>query len=423
MTEEFIHYLWRFQLIKLPLKTVYGEEVAVLHTGQLNTDAGPDFLDARIRIDNTLWAGDVELHVKSSDWHHHGHSDDRSYDGVILHVVYLHDSDVERPDRQLIPSLELKGTFDELLFEKYEGFLTSLGWIPCERSLTGVHPGRWQPWLYHLATERIGRRSLWIDRLFTSNNGHAELTLYHCLGTGFGQKINTTPFEWLVKSVDVKTVMRLQDDLLQLEALFFGQAGFLEGSFSENYPLELKEQYSFLQRKFDLRPLLPHVWKFLRMRPSGFPTLRIAHWAVFVHHHIDKLNQIPRIEKGIDLLPYFEQETSAYWQNHYHFERKSTGSVKRLGMDSVLAIILNSILPFLYVKAVRMGDKAAASRAVTMMESFQAEDNAVVRGWINAGVPCHTALESQALLELKNQYCDRKNCLHCSIGSELIRGG
>lgn len=422
MTEEFIHYLWRFQLIRNPLATDKQEEIEVISTGQRNRDAGPDYLNARIRIGETLWAGDVEIHVRSSDWHQHGHDADRGFDGVILHIVHENDQVIERFDGQEIPTLEIKKSYDPVLFDRYEAFLTSLGWIPCEGSIASVNTSVLEPWFNFLAEERMNRRSIWVDRLFTRNKGHLDLTLYHCLACGFGQKVNTDPFEWLAQSVDIMLIMKYQPDLHSLEALLFGQAGFLADSIKGDYPLSLADRYEYLRKKHGLQPLPVHVWKFLRMRPSGFPTLRLAYWAAFLHQHATQLGRLLQIENTDELLKSFEQESSAYWWTHYHFDKKTDSQCRKLGKDAILTIILNSIVPFLFVKGIRSGDKQVLHRLEEFMNNLYPEENSVIRYWKSIGIPVKSALSSQALLELKTQYCDRKNCLVCAIGNDLIRG-
>lgn len=421
MTEEFIHYLWRFQLIKGPLHSENKESIEVLSTGQRNRDAGPDYLNARIRIGETLWAGDVEIHVKSSDWIAHGHSSDRGYDGVILHVVIENDACIERFDGQEIPALVICDLFEPELFERYEVFLTSLGWIPCEGSIIQVDPSTWDSWFIYLAEERLARKSQFIDRLFAGNNGHLELTLYQCLASGFGQKVNTGPFEWLAQSLDLKLIMKHQEDISALEAMCFGQAGFLDEKPEDDYTARLTETYNFLKTKYDLENMPVHVWKFLRMRPAGFPTVKIAQWAGFLHHNADKLGKLLQLDRAEELLSFFDVETSEYWWDHYHFYRKTKSMPRKLGTDTALSIILNSIIPFIFVRGIRTGDKSILHRAIELLTLLPAEDNTVTRKWKSLGIEADQALTSQALLELKNQYCDHKNCLHCAVGNDLLR--
>ncbi len=422
MTEEFIHYLWRYQLLDRPWYTDSGELIEVVAQGTKNEDAGPDFLDARIRIGDTLWAGDVEIHVAASDWLHHGHEADRLYDGVILHVVHEPDTVIRRKNGLPIPMLVVDGIYDPAGYDLYERFLSSIGWVSCEKLLPEVKQEQCRDWIAYLAGERLQRKSVWVDELFSANHGHAEQTLYHCLAIGFGLKVNADPFEWLAKSIDLKIILKLQPDLSLLEALCFGQAGFLEEDFTDPYPLQLKEQYSFLKGKYGLCPLPVHVWKFLRMRPSGFPTLRLAHWAVFLHRQADKLSRISKMDNGKDLFELFEQESSEYWWNHYHFGSKASVWSKKLGTDTILAIILNSILPYRYISSVRKGELHGLNATLDVMRTLPPECNALTRKWEERGFSSGNALESQGLLELKSQYCDRKKCLDCFIGKGLMKG-
>ncbi|MHC1707974.1 MAG: DUF2851 family protein [Bacteroidales bacterium] len=421
MTEEFIHYLWKYQLLKHPLYTVNNESIEVFSTGQLNKNSGPDYLNARIRIGDTLWAGDVEIHVRSSDWHLHGHSLDRCYDGVILHVVFENDQSIKRVDNQEIAALEIQGLFDEEIFERYAAFLSSLGWIPCEKSLSQLNWETWDSWFIFLTEERLARKSQPIEALLTSFKGHLELAFYQCLSMGFGLKVNTTPFEWLAQSVDLKLVMKYQTNLPSLEALLFGQAGFLNEPPEDEYTMKLAEEYAFLKIKHDLEPMPVHVWKFLRMRPSGFPAQKIAQWAAFLHHNADKLVKIIHTNSVENILDFFNIETSEYWWDHYHFNRSCKFLPHKPGKDTVLMILLNSVIPFLYVQGCRTGDQSVVKASIELLRNLPSEDNALIRRWVELGVNCDNALCSQALLELKNQYCDHKNCLHCAIGIYLLR--
>ncbi len=420
MTEEFLHYLWRFQLINQPLFSMAGETLQVISPGVRNHDSGPDYLNARIRIGDTLWAGDVEIHVKASDWMTHAHGLDRAFGSVILHVVHEGDMVICRPDGQTIPTLDLTGRYDCMLLSKYEGFLTSMSWIPCANSVVQMEKQQWSPWLQHLAETRISRRSGWIDRLFIENQGHAETTLYHCLAAGYGLKVNTEPFIWLAKRMDLRILMRHQDELLSLEALCFGQAGFLNESPVDDYQASLLEQYRFFKSKYRLEPLEKHVWKFLRMRPAGFPTVRIAHFAAFMHAVADHPARLLNRPEADCILSLSGREVSSYWQTHYHFGRKGHRLPTMLGKDAALSIVLNCLIPFRYVLALRAGEQAATPELLEKMSQLPAEDNTITRSWRQYGIEAGTALESQALLELKNQYCNLKNCLQCDIGRTIL---
>ncbi|HRY32850.1 MAG TPA: DUF2851 family protein [Bacteroidales bacterium] len=420
MTEEFLHYLWRFQLIDQPLMSMDGEYLEVVSPGIRNHDSGPDYLNARIRIGDTLWAGDVEIHVKASDWMVHAHDVDRAFGSVILHVVHEGDREICRPDGQSIPTLNLSGRYDSILLSRYENFLSSISWIPCANSLLLMEENQIKPWLNHLAEVRISRRSGWIDRLFIDNQGHAETSLYHCLAAGYGLKVNAEPFTWLAKRLDLRMVMRHQDELLSLEALFFGQAGFLNEPAVDDYQASLLEQYHFFKAKYHLEPLEKHIWKFLRMRPAGFPTVRIAHFAAFLHEVADHPARLLKWQEPESIFSMFGQEVSPYWQVHYHFGKAGHRLPATLGKDAILNIVLNCLIPFRYVMALRAGEQLPAPELLEMMSHLPAEDNTVTRSWRQCGIEAETALESQALLELKNQYCNLKNCLQCDIGRIIL---
>ena len=278
MREEFLYYLWENRLTDKDLKTTEGEAVEVVATGYRNTDSGPDFLEAKIQIGNKLWAGHVEIHVKSSDWNHHGHQNDKAYKNVILHVVYENDTKVND-----IPTLELKGRFDEALFANYQRFISSKCWIPCEKSIAQVPVFTRLSWLDRMAVERLESKSGTVTKTLEANQFDWEDALYKLLMRYFGLKVNNEAFEYLAAILPFKTLLKHADNLLQLEAMLFGCAGFLEDNFTEDYPRLLKREFSVMRAKFNLPTMPAERWKFMRMRPSNFPTIRLAQMAQLIH--------------------------------------------------------------------------------------------------------------------------------------------
>jgi hypothetical protein len=284
MTEEFLHYIWQYRLYSPSLILRSGEKVEVLIPGIHNSDSGPDFFNARIRIGDTTWAGNIEIHIQSSDWKRHNHQHDMSYDNVILHVVWRHDTDIFRTDGSPIPTLELDGLYNEHAWKNYLGFMTSQKWIPCDTMIAGVDTFVRNAWLDRVLVERLERKALQVEHILSITNNDWAHTFYRLLARNMGFKLNNQAFEMLAQSLPYQFLAKHADDLFQVEAMVFGQAGLLSASFSDEYPQRLKREYGFLQKKFDLTPVDAHLWRFMRLHPGNFPTLRLAQFASIIHH-------------------------------------------------------------------------------------------------------------------------------------------
>lgn len=433
MTEEFLHYIWKYRLFNhAGLATTTGEQISILKTGTHNTDAGPDFFDARIKIGATLWAGNVEIHINSSSWAKHNHQKDNAYNNVILHVVYDHDEVAKNSDGRSVPALELRNKFDMQLYERYTYFRNSKAWIACEKQISSVEAFVKRGWLERLGAERLERKSeIILDDLKIHNNDWAGVFHIH-LAKNFGLKVNAGPFTQLARSLPLSILGKHKNSLLQVEALLYGQAGFLEGNFNEEYPLSLKKEYDFLRKKYSLKPLETHLWKFLRLRPSGFPTIRISQFASLFFRSGPLFSLITESENTEKILPLFRVSASEYWNSHFTFEapvqahplkRGKTGSArpKKIGESTINAIIINTVVPFLFVYGKQKADHIYQEKALKFLESLPAEQNAVTSQWEKYGFNNSSAFDSQSLLELKNEYCQKKKCLDCAIGSRLLR--
>ena len=415
MREEFLYYLWENRLIDKALQTTEGEAVDIVATGYRNTDSGPDFLEARIQIGDKLWAGHVEIHVKASDWNRHGHQTDKAYKNVILHVVYENDTKVNN-----IPTLELKGHFDETLFANYQKFISSKNWIPCEKSITQVPVFTRLSWLDRMAIERLESKSETVTKILNTNQFDWEDALYKLLMRYFGLKVNTEAFEYLSNILPFKTLLKHADNLLQLEAMLFGCAGFLEDDFTEEYPLLLKREFAVMKAKFNLLTMPAERWKFLRMRPSNFPTIRLAQMAQLIHKNGCLFSKIREAKNGNEVKSMFNVAASEYWKTHYRFGTPTESKPKHLGDSTADVLMINAVAPLLFCYGKLHKDDSVCETAMQFLEETEAEDNAIIRHFTQCGITAENAMQTQALLHLYSYFCKRKRCLECRIGNVLL---
>ena len=416
MREEFLYYVWENRLIDKTLQTTEGESVEVVATGYRNTNSGPDFLEAKIQIGDKLWAGHVEIHVKSSDWKRHGHQTDKAYQNVILHVVYEHDTKVND-----IPTLELKGHFDETLFANYQRFISSQGWIPCEKSIAQVPVFTRLSWLDRMAVERLEGKSESVNKILETNQFDWEDALYKLLMRYFGLKVNNEAFEYLATILPFKTLLKHADNLLQVEAMLMGCAGFLEDDFTEEYPLLLKREFAVMKAKFNLLTMPAERWKFMRMRPSNFPTIRLAQMAQLIHKNGCLFSKIREAKNAVEVRALLDVKASEYWETHYRFETASETKPKHLGDATADILIINAVVPLLFCYGKLHKDESVCETALQFLEETKAEDNAIIRHFAQCGIKTENAMQSQALLHLYNMYCKRKRCLECRLGNVLLK--
>lgn len=343
MREEFLYYIWENRLTDKDLKTTEGESIDIVATGYRNINSGPDYLEAKIRIGDKLWAGHVEIHVKSSDWNHHGHQNDSAYKNVILHVVYENDTQVNN-----IPTLELKGCFNDNLLPQYQAFISSKTWIPCEKSIDRIPIFTRLSWLDRMAIERLESKSKTVTKILEANHFDWEDALYKLLMRYFGLKVNNEAFEYLANILPFKTLLKHADNLLQLEAMLMGCAGFLEADFSEEYPLLLKREFAVMRAKFNLMTMPAERWKFLRLRPSNFVTIRIAQIAQLIHKNGCLFSKIKTAKDTAEVKALFDVEASEYWKTHYRFEVPAESKPKHLGTTTADVLIINAATPLLF---------------------------------------------------------------------------
>lgn len=421
MTEEFLYYLWSYYFAGRNLFTCQNEALQIVHPGYRNEDSGPDFFDARVRIANTLWAGNIEIHVKASDWLKHHHQSDLAYDSVILHVVYEADKPIHRKSGALIPTLELKGNFDENLFHKYQGFVLSDHWIACKNDIGRVNHFVLRNWMSRLAVERLEQKALAIKQNLAHAHSDFIEVFYIQLMRSFGFKTNSEAFEQLAHSLPFFILAKHKNNLTQIEALLFGQAGFFLSHYNDNYPNRLKDEYEFLANKYNLTPLRPFIWKYMRMRPSNFPTIRMAQFAQLIYRSTGLIHKILEAERIDDVIDLFNTAASSYWNNHYRFDLPSPPSSKKLGKSSITLILINTIVPFLFVYADTKQDTELKDKALSWLSQLPAENNTIIRHFKEVSVNSQSALHSQALIQLKKHYCDQKRCLYCAIGHQILK--
>jgi hypothetical protein len=420
MKEEFLHYLWKYKLFNTSnLRTQTNEKVEVINPGLHNMDAGPDFFNAKIKIGETTWAGNVEIHLKSSDWYHHQHHTDKAYDNVILQVVYQHDKDVYLSNNTLVPTMEIQ--FDEILLKNYEKLIDSESWIACEKDLHTVDDFLIQKWLEALMIERLEDKALKIKQELKQTQNNWEETFYRHLARNFGFKLNAEPFGLLARSLPLKVLAKHKNNLMQIEALIFGQAGFFNEETGDDYYLKLKHEYQFLNRKFQLKPIAKHLWKFLRSRPGNFPTVRLAQFAAFIFQSKSLFSKIMNEQDVQNIKHILKAKPSDYWEDHYHFNKKSVKKTKPLGQSAIQILIINTVVPFLFVYGKHTGKEELCDRALGLLLEIKPENNSIISKWKRLGLKPENAFESQALIQLKNKYCTFKKCLHCPIGNYIIK--
>lgn len=422
MNEDFISYLWKFRLYKNEkLQSVEGETIEVLQTGEQNYQSGPDFFNAKIKIGETIWAGNVEIHVNASDWLKHQHQTDDAYDNVILHLVYQADTIIKRKDGTPIPTLSLFKRIPPMMYQNFLYLDSSKEWIPCQKQIAKIDAFTISTWLDRLLIERLERKITPILKALKENQNSWETTFYYFLARTFGGKVNSQPFELLAKSIPIDALAKHKNHLFQIEALLFGQAGLLDKEFEEDYPNALRKEYHFLQKKFKLNPLQGHSWKFGRMRPPNLPTIRIAQFATLIHQSSSLFSKVLNTQKLEDYHQLFEVHLSDYWLTHYVFDKASKKRSKSLGKNTINSILINTVIPMMFVYGKKRGQSDFSDKALKLLEELPPEKNSIIEKWKALEIKPKNAFESQALLQLKNEYCKNKRCLECAVGNKLLR--
>ena len=414
MKERLLHFIWQNKLFNTKeLKTTNGTEIQILDFGKYNKDGGPDFWNAKIKIDDIILIGNIELHIYASDWKLHKHDHDKKYNNVILHVVYFNDVFISN-----LTTLELNGRIPNLLVEKYEAMMLSKQDLICRNLLGNIDDFTLENWKERLVIERMERKSTEILDNLKLNNNDWEQTCYQLLGKYFGSHINKEPFELLTHFLNYKTLLKHKNNIFQLEALLFGVAGFLNKDFVEVYPRALKQEYNFLKLKYNLQQLQEHHWQFLRIRPVSFPTIRIA-WFAKIIQQMPLLNTI--LESNDENYFLEDIKVSDYWKEHYILDKLSKHKPKILGHDFKSILKINVFAPILYAYGKFSDEEKYTNKAFDLLSKTPNEINTKTKIFEQAGWQQRHAFDTQAMLELYDKYCTHKRCLECSIGHKILR--
>jgi uncharacterized protein DUF2851 len=421
MKEDFLHYLWRFKKFPLTgLVTTSGETLQILHTGQYLERAGPDFFNAQLIIGDQKWAGNIEIHLKSSDWYIHHHHNDNAYDNVVLHVVWQHDTAIFRKDNTEIQTLELCDHISPILVRNYESLIRPKKWIYCEKQLAEIEGFTIQNWMERLFIERLERKSEAIFALLESKTQDWEAVLFCLLAKNFGLNTNGVSFQEMAEALPFSLIRKEHFDIANLEALFFGTCNLLNGEKQDQYFLDLQSCFQYLSEKYRLEKNSTTPLQFFRLRPDNFPTIRLSQLAMLYHKKEQLFTALITAEDVKEIYSLFNIAVSGYWQTHYQFDRESPLKRKSLTHSFIDLVIINTLVPFRFAYAKSRG-KDAIEALMALLRSLPAETNSILDKFSLFGLKPKNAFESQALLELKNDYCNNGRCMECAIGITLLK--
>ncbi|GAA3729805.1 DUF2851 family protein [Flavobacterium ginsengisoli] len=421
MKEDFLHYLWKFKKFdNLNLKTVQGEVITILKSGDYLELAGPDFFNAYIEIGNQKWAGNVEIHLKSSDWYLHNHEKDPAYKNVILHVVWENDTAVFRENNTEIPVLVLKDYVSKEIIENYNTLVAPKTWISCERQLKDIDGFVFKNWQERLFFERLERKSKFIYQLLEETNQDWEAVLFCLLAKNFGLNTNGNSFLQISKAIPFAIIRKESFEVENLEALLFGTSNLLNAEKEDVYYKDLKFRYFYLLHKYQIEKTYTEPLQFFKLRPDNFPTIRLSQLAALYHRHQNLFSKIIDLKSVDTVHSLLTVSASLYWQNHYKFDKESPKKSKTLSKSFIDLLLLNTIVPLQFAYSNIMGESIAED-LIDFMNEVTSEKNAIIDKFNSFGIKSKTAFDSQALLELKNEYCERKACLKCAIGLELLK--
>lgn len=421
MNEELLHYAWQQKKFQLThLHTTDGEPIEILDIGLRNTNAGADFFNAKVKIGALLWAGDVEIHLKSSDWYAHNHHTNPSYNNVILHVVQCCDSDTYDSNHRKIPQLELQ--IPDHIVDNYHELKTTARQIACLPHLTKIDSFTIRLWQETLLLERLMQKATLIAQHMEQSNNDWETTLYHILARSFGFGKNNDAFMLLAQSLPLTYIRKHSDNLLQIEAMLFGQASLLPAeTTSDPYIEALRKEYNFLQHKFSLTPLQPGLWKMLRLRPCNFPHVRIAQFAALLHRSTNIFATIIEPHSIKELQKLFVVTPSHYWDNHYSFNKESNDNYRKtLTTNSANSLLINVVAPFLFAYEKHQAQTQFHDRALELLHALAPEQNSIIKSYSSYGFAANNAADTQAIIQLKSNYCDHRDCLRCRIGHKVL---
>ena len=421
MKEDFLHHVWQHKKFAVTqLQTTAGESIQILNSGQYLQLAGPDFFNAQIIIGNQKWAGNVEIHIKSSDWYFHNHENDSNYDSVILHVVWEYDTPIFRKDNLEIPTLELRNYVALSDLHKYQSLISQKSWIFCENEITNVDGFIFKNWQERLYFERLERKSAEIMTLLAESNNDWEAVLFCLLAKNFGLNTNGPLFLKMTKSIPFSVVRKESFVVDNLEALFFGQANMLVSNFQDNYTKKLLQDYTYIAQKHKIQKSVFESVAFFKHRPDNFPTIRLEQLAALYHKEHNLFSKIVSVTSITEIYTLFQIEVSKYWETHYNFDKKSVTKKKKITNSFIDLIMINTIIPvrFAYEQSLQ---KEYSQEIIELTTALQPEKNIVIDKFASIGIFAENAFQSQSLLQLKNEYCDAKKCLQCAIGAFLLK--
>ena len=421
MKEDFLHYLWKFKKFDTSnLQTANGETVTILNSGQYLKLAGPDFFNAQIILANQKWAGNIEIHLKSSDWYVHHHERDEAYDSVILHVVWEHDTEIFRKNNTEIPVLELKKYIAKETLENYQSLMTPKSWVFCEKELTSIDSFTFKNWQERLFFERLERKSKHIQELLEQTNQDWEAVLFCLLAKNFGLNTNGDLFLRIVQSIPFTIFRKESFELENLEALLFGKAGLLVGDKEDSYFKNLVTRYTYLSHKYQLEESVFEPVQFFKHRPDNFPTIRLSQLAGLYSNQHNLFSKLIEAKSVQDIYKIFKVSVSDYWQTHYLFDKESPKKKKALTASFIDLIIINTIIPIQFAFAKSQG-ASISEQLIDLLQDVVSESNGIIQKFHSFGIKAQNAFETQSLLQLKNEYCNRSKCLECAIGMELLK--
>jgi len=421
MKEDFLHYVWKFRKFDYSdLQTSNNQSILVIHPGQYLKLAGPDFFNAQLVIGTQKWAGNIEIHIKSSDWYLHQHEKDPTYENVILHVVWEHDAEIFRSDNTTIPVLEIKRYISKETLSNYESLIFPKSWIYCERQLASIDFFILGNWLERLFFERLENKSHTIISLLQQTGNDWEAVLFCLMAKNFGLNTNGDAFLKIALGIPFSVIRKENFELENIEALLFGQSGLLDGEKEDQYFKQLRKQFDYLSYKYQLEQAALEPLQFFKHRPDNFPTIRLSQLANLYSGRQNLFSNIVHSDDVRKLYEILKISVSPYWQTHYQFDRESPKKTKMLSVAFADLIIINTILPIRFAYAKSLG-KEISEDSVEMLRHISAEKNAVIEKFSQFGIKAKNAFESQALLQLKSAYCDHSKCLDCAIGNLLLK--
>ncbi|TVZ22672.1 uncharacterized protein DUF2851 [Dokdonia sp. Hel_I_63] len=423
MQEDFLHYLWKFKKYAFAkAETTTGLPITLIKVGQHNHLAGPDFFNTTLVIGGQKWAGNVEIHLKSSDWYAHNHEVDAAYDNVILHVVWEHDVEIYRKDNSAIPTLVLKDLVAEKALRSYKELFNnqSQQWINCENSIREIPQMIQSNWLERLYFERLTRKTEGITPMLNKVNGDWEAALFVLLMRSFGTKVNANAFQSIAEKLDFSTIRKCAQEPFRLEALLLGIGGLLPENTIDSYPMQLQGEYEFVSHKFQIASdgILPV--QFYKLRPDNFPTIRLSQVAQLYHKHLNLFQKMMSASTIAELYALLDVKASQYWDTHYSFGKDQKKRAKKLSSSFIDIIIINAIIPLRFSYNQYLG-KDESEVLLSMMHAIKPECNSIIKKYNTLRDRAQNAQETQALLELKANYCDLNKCLSCAVGNYLIK--